>query len=83
MTELYAAESVLLRVQKLAQTKSHDEIANQINIMKVLFNDANDNPRKTWRLLNDLVNKSRKPKKKGVGDFKVGGFHNRKSFKIS
>lgn len=42
MTELYAAESVLLRVQKLAQTKSHDEIANQINIMKVLFNDVND-----------------------------------------
>ncbi|MFK7947343.1 MAG: acyl-CoA dehydrogenase family protein [Saprospiraceae bacterium] len=42
MTELYAAESVLLRVQKLAMTKSHDEIANQINIMKVLFNDAND-----------------------------------------
>ena len=42
MTELYAAESVLLRVQKLAMTKSHDEIANQINIMKVVFNDAND-----------------------------------------
>jgi alkylation response protein AidB-like acyl-CoA dehydrogenase len=42
MTELYATESVLLRVQKLAQTKSHDEIANQINIMKVLFNDVND-----------------------------------------
>lgn len=42
MTELYAAESVLLRVQKLAMTKSHDEIEAQINIMKVLFNDAND-----------------------------------------
>lgn len=42
MIQLYAAESVLLRVQKLAQTKSHDEIANQINIMKVLFNDVND-----------------------------------------
>lgn len=42
MIELYAAESVLLRVQKLAQTKSHDEIANQINMMKVLFNDVND-----------------------------------------
>lgn len=42
MIELYAAESVLLRIQKLIQTHSKEEIRNQINIMKVLFNDVND-----------------------------------------
>jgi alkylation response protein AidB-like acyl-CoA dehydrogenase len=42
MIELYAAESVLLRVQKLAQTHSEEEICNQINMMKVLFNEVND-----------------------------------------
>ena len=42
MIELYAAESVLLRIQKLIQTHSKEAIRNQINIMKVLFNDVND-----------------------------------------
>ena len=42
MIELYAAESVLLRIQKMVQTHSIEEIRNQINIMKVLFNDVND-----------------------------------------
>ncbi|MFT6147769.1 MAG: alkylation response protein AidB-like acyl-CoA dehydrogenase [Saprospiraceae bacterium] len=42
MIQLYAAESVLLRVQKLSTLKSTDEIATQIAMMKVVFNDAND-----------------------------------------
>ncbi len=42
MIQLYAAESTLLRVQKLAMTKSHDEISAQINILKVVMNDTND-----------------------------------------
>ena len=42
MIQLYAAESVLLRIQKLATLKSTDEIATQIAIMSVVFNDAND-----------------------------------------
>ncbi len=42
MIELYAAESVLLRVQKMAMSKSTNNISNAINIMKVVFNDAND-----------------------------------------
>ena len=42
MIQLYAAESVLLRVQKVATLKSADEIATQVAIMNVLFNDVND-----------------------------------------
>jgi alkylation response protein AidB-like acyl-CoA dehydrogenase len=42
MIQLYAAESVLLRIQKVATLKSADEIATQVAIMNVLFNDVND-----------------------------------------
>jgi len=40
--ETYVAESVLLRVEKLALTKNKDEIQNQIDIMKVYLYDAAD-----------------------------------------
>jgi alkylation response protein AidB-like acyl-CoA dehydrogenase len=42
MVQLYAAESALLRVQKLAMTRSHESISAQINMLKVIMNDAND-----------------------------------------
>lgn len=42
MIQLYAAESVLLRIQKLATLKLADEIETQVAMMNVLFNDVND-----------------------------------------
>ena len=36
------------------------------------FNNAIDNPSKTWRLLNDYVNKCRSKKKNGISKTKVG-----------
>ena len=42
------------------------------NYFKDRFNDTADNPRKTWRLLNDLLNNGRSKQKKGICEIKVG-----------
>ena len=36
------------------------------NYFKARFNDAIDDPGKTWRLLNNLVNNGRSKKNKGI-----------------
>lgn len=42
LMDIYTAESTLLRVEKLAGTRGEEAIAEQIDMMKVYFNDAAD-----------------------------------------
>ena len=53
------------------------------NYFKNSFNNAIDNPSKTWQLLKDKVNNGRSKKMKGIGEIKEGDSMNENTLEIA